>query len=53
MFQQTFSANFIPNSTVGIFSPKTERTKTKAAWALTICLLEAYICPLSNFKIKQ
>jgi len=32
--QQTVSANIIPNSDVGIFSPKTEGTKTKAARVL-------------------
>jgi hypothetical protein len=31
MSQQAVSAGIIPNSSVGIFSPKTEGTKTKAA----------------------
>jgi hypothetical protein len=31
MSQQAVSADVIPNSTVGIFSPKTEGTKTLAA----------------------
>jgi hypothetical protein len=34
MSQQAASADIIPNSDVGIFSPKTEGTKTKAAWVL-------------------
>jgi hypothetical protein len=34
MSQQAVSADIIPNSDVGIFSPKTEGTKTKAAWVL-------------------
>jgi hypothetical protein len=32
--QQAVSADIIPNSAVGIFSPKTEGTKTKAATVL-------------------
>jgi hypothetical protein len=32
MSQQAVSAGIIPNSAVGIFSQKTEITKTKAAW---------------------
>jgi hypothetical protein len=32
--QQAVSADIIPNSDVGIFSPKTEGTKTKAARVL-------------------
>jgi hypothetical protein len=31
MSQQAVSADIIPNSAIGIFSPKTEETKTKAA----------------------
>jgi len=34
MSQQAVSADIIPKSNVGIFSPKTEGTKTKAAWVL-------------------
>jgi hypothetical protein len=34
MSQQVFSADTIPNSAVGIFSQKTEGTKTKAARVL-------------------
>jgi hypothetical protein len=34
MSQQVVSADIIPNSAVGIFSPKTEGTKTKAARVL-------------------
>jgi hypothetical protein len=34
MSQQAVSADIIPNSDVGIFSPETEGTKTKAARAL-------------------
>jgi hypothetical protein len=36
MSQQAFSADIIPDSTGGIFSPKTEGTKTKAARVLII-----------------
>jgi hypothetical protein len=32
MSQQAVSADIIPNSAVGIFSPKTEGTKTKQLW---------------------
>jgi hypothetical protein len=34
MSQQAVSAGIIPNSAVGIFSPKTEGTETKAAMVL-------------------
>jgi hypothetical protein len=37
MSQQAVSADIIPNSVVGIFSPKTEGTKTKAARVLVSC----------------
>jgi hypothetical protein len=46
--QAVFSADTIPNSAVGTFSPKTERTKTKAVGVLIRWLprnLEAYILP--------
>jgi hypothetical protein len=38
MSQQTVSANIMPNSDVGIFSPKREGTKTEAA-RVTLSLL--------------
>jgi hypothetical protein len=34
MSQQAVFSDIILNSDVGIFSPKTEGTKTKAAWVL-------------------
>jgi hypothetical protein len=34
MSQQAVSADIIPNSAVGIYSPKTEGTETKAAKVL-------------------
>jgi hypothetical protein len=37
MSQQAVSADIIPNSAVGIFSPKTEGTKTKSARVLISC----------------
>jgi hypothetical protein len=37
MSQQAVSADIFPNSVVGIFSPKTEGTKTKAARVLVGC----------------
>jgi hypothetical protein len=43
MFQQAVSADIIPNSAVGIFSPKTKGTKTKARWLPRN--LEDYIFP--------
>jgi hypothetical protein len=48
MSQQVVSSDIIPNSTVGIFSPKTQGTKTKAARVLVIGYytnLEAHILP--------
>jgi hypothetical protein len=59
MSQQAVSADIIPNSDVGIFSPETEGTrKDKSSWGSDKVVgyhanLEAYICPLSNFKIQQ
>jgi hypothetical protein len=52
MSQQAVSADTIPNSAVGIFSPKTGGTKTKAALVLIRRLprnLEAYILPTLQF----
>jgi hypothetical protein len=49
MSEQAVSSDTIPNSAVGIFSPKTEGTKTKAAWVLIRgyhANLEAYILPI-------
>jgi hypothetical protein len=37
MSQQAVSADIIPNSAIGIFSPKTEGTKTQSARALISC----------------
>jgi hypothetical protein len=43
MSQQAVSAGIIPNSAVGIFSPKTEGTKTKAARVLIRWLARKFI----------
>jgi hypothetical protein len=43
MSQQAVSADIIPNSAVGIFSPKTEGTKTKAARVYTDKLATTHI----------
>jgi hypothetical protein len=57
MSQQAVSADTIPNSAVGIFSLKTEGTKTKAARVhdkvVTTQFRYFLFCPLSNFKIQQ
>ena len=58
MSQQVVSADIIPNSDVGIFSPKIEGTKTKAARILISWLPYKFrslkiLGPLSNFKIQQ
>jgi hypothetical protein len=47
MSQQAVSADIIPKSNVGIFSPKTEGTKTKAARVLISWLPRK----LRSFKI--
>jgi hypothetical protein len=53
VYQQAASANIIQNSTVGIFFPKTEGTKTKAARVLISWLpskFESLHLPTYNFN---
>jgi hypothetical protein len=59
MSQQAVSADIIPNSAVGIFSPKTEEQKHKQLGGVLISWLPhksrslKIQGPLSNFKIQQ
>jgi hypothetical protein len=54
MSQQVVSADIIPNSAVGILSPKTEGTKTKTARVLIKCLAckfrSSYFAHLATLK---